>query len=662
MCHISSFYLLGFIIIIIPPLLSDYRRFPCIPKMWAVRRASAFSLRAPGLKIAAFRACAGHGPVSILKEDKSSPSELHLFKTDRSVTSRSCNCTVTVPRLFSVGCRCLSSQAGANSSGEENDDLEDGFSELEAPETSETTEAKVVDGDSSADSASDSESDLSSLDDVSLEETLETDLLGETEEDAGKAASKKKYTPSPLLKLILEESGPSISGALDKYFEDKEFSRPELYKVFLNLRRRKLFGKALQLSEWFEKREDSDFSERDYASRVDLIAKVRGLQKAESYVDSIPKSFREEVVYRTLLANFVSATLVDKAEKLFNKMKDLDFPVTVFTCNQMLLLYKRSDRRKIADVLLMMEKENLKPSVFTYQVLIDTKGQSGDIHGMEQVVETMKAEGVEPDIRFQAVLARHYASAGHKEKAEDVLKEMEGTDLKNNPFICPIVLPIYAKLGNAEQVERIWKFSESSPRQANFFAAIDAYGKLKNIKQAEAIFEKMIKTYKKLTSRHYTIMLQVYAENKMLSKAKELLQRMTDAGCPIGPTAWDSLVKLYVDIGEIEKADSVLQKAVQHNPKLRPMFSTYMTILDQYSKRGDVHNAEKIFQRLRQAGYIARAKPFHALLQTYINAKVPAYGIRERMKADNLFPNKGLAAQLALVDAFRKTTVSELLE
>ncbi|XP_074276770.1 pentatricopeptide repeat-containing protein At1g80270, mitochondrial-like [Silene latifolia] len=629
--------------------------------MLAIRRASAFSLRAPGLKIAAFRACAGHGPVSIHKEDKSSPSELHLFRTDRSVTSRTCNCTVLVPRLFSVGCRCLSSQAGAKSGGEENDDLEDGFSELEAPEASATTEAKVVDGDSSADSASDSESDLSSLDDASLEETLETDLLGETEEDAGKAASKKKYAPSPLLKLILEESGPSMAGALDKYFEDKEFSRPEVYESLLNLRRRKLFGKALQLSEWFEKREDSDFSERDYASRVDLIAKVRGLHKAESYVDSIPKSFREEVVYRTLLANFVTARRLDKAEQLFNKMKDLGFPITVFTCNQMLLLYKRSDRRKIADVLLMMEKENLKPSLFTYQVLIDTKGHSSDIHGMEQVIETMKAEGVEPGIRVQAILARHYASAGLKEKAEDVLKEMEETDLKNNRFIYRTVLPIYAKLGNAEQVERIWKFSESSPRPADCFAAIDAFGKLKNIKQAEAIFEKTIKTNMNST-RPYTIMLKVYAENKMLSKAKELLNRMGDAGCAIGPMAWDSLVKLYVDIGEVEKADSVLQKVVQQTPRLRPMFSTYMTILDQYSKRGDVHNAEKIFQRLRQAGYVARAMPFHALLQTYINANVPAYGIRERMKADNLFPNKALAAQLALVDAFRKTTVSELLD
>ena len=65
---------------------------------------------------------------------------------------------------------------------------------------------------------------------------------------------------------------------------------------------------------------------------------------------------------------------------------------------------------------------------------------------------------------------------------------------------------------------------------------------------------------------------------------------------------------------------------------------------------------------MRQAGYVSRMRQFQALLQAYVNATVPAYGFRERMKADNIFPNKSLASQLAQVDAFRKTAVSDLLD
>ena len=99
---------------------------------------------------------------------------------------------------------------------------------------------------------------------------------------------------------------------------------------------------------------------------------------------------------------------VKKAEEVFKKMKDQKFPITSFACNQLLLLYKRVDKKKIVDVLELMEKENVKPSLFTYKILIDTKGQSNDITGMEEVVKEMKAAGIEPDISTQAIMARHY--------------------------------------------------------------------------------------------------------------------------------------------------------------------------------------------------------------------------------------------------------------
>ncbi|XWS59001.1 hypothetical protein CRYUN_Cryun08bG0082800 [Craigia yunnanensis] len=147
----------------------------------------------------------------------------------------------------------------------------------------------------------------------------------------------------------------------------------------------------------------------------------------------------------------------------------------------------------------------------------------------------------------------------------------------------------------------------------------------------------------------------------MLQKGKDLVKRMADNGCQIGPLTWDALVKLYVDAGEVEKADSILQKAFQQN-QVKPLFSSFMTVMEQYSKRGDIHNSEKMLHRMRQAGYVAGLRQFQSLVQAYINAKTPAYGIRDRMRADNIFPNKALAAQLTQVDAFRRTAVSYLLD
>ncbi|KDP29250.1 hypothetical protein JCGZ_16639 [Jatropha curcas] len=620
--------------------------------MWALRRASN-PLKFRGLTVVTSRVCCAKSEIySGHSEGNITTSESPQVVYERCLFYHTAN----VWSNISMGKRSLSSEAGSKSN-ESDTDLDDGFSELETPAS---VGSNAVDG--NADELV-SEPELSDNDDdeeIGEHSQNETGCLDTIATSAQKTKIDKRVTPE-LAKTIIAAPG-AIHGVLDKWVEEgKSLDRAEISLAMLNLRKRRMYVKALQLSEWLEAKHQLDFTERDYASRVDLIAKLRGLQTAQSYIEKIPKSFRGEVIYRTLLANCVSKGDARKAEEVFNKMKDLEFPITSFACNQLLLLYKRLDKKKIADVLLFMEKENIKPTLFTYKLLIDTKGQSNDLTGMDQILETMKAEGIEPDIATQAILAKHYVSGGLKEKAEAILKEMEGGNLNANRWAARCLLPLYAALGKADEVGRIWEVCESNPRLEECMAAIEAWGKLKRVDEAEAVFNKMRTTWKKLSSKHYAALLKVYANHKMLAKGKDLVTQMGDSGCRIGPLTWDALVKLYVEAGEVEKADSMLQKAAEQN-KLKPMFSSYIAIMDQYSKRGDIHNAEKMFYRMRQAGYVARLRQFQALVQTYINAKAPAYGIRERMKADNIFPSKNLVAQLAKVDAFRKTAVSDLLD
>ncbi|KAI3841856.1 hypothetical protein MKX03_008980 [Papaver bracteatum] len=309
----------------------------------------------------------------------------------------------------------------------------------------------------------------------------------------------------------------------------------------LNLRKRRMYGKALQLSKWLETNKQLIFEERDYASHLDLIAKVRGLVVAEQYIESIPKSFRGEIVYRTLLANCVSAENVNKAEAVFRKMRELDFPVTPFACNQLILMYKKLNKKKIADVLLLMEKDDVKPSRHTYKLLIDTKGQTNDITGMEELVETMKSEGFELDDFIRPTLVKHYICAGMNEKAEEIVKEMKVGDLNDTSGAYKTLLHLYADLGKAEDVERIWKVCESNLRIGECLAAVGSWGKVGRVEKAEEVFELMIKTWKKPPAKCYTTLLDVFAKHKLLAKGKDL----ASDGYRIDPLAWDSLVKLF---------------------------------------------------------------------------------------------------------------------
>lgn len=539
--------------------------------------------------------------------------------------------------------RSFSSQAGAKSSREHDDTVENAV---------DTPNCAVHDAVSRDEMDVELISELELYEDGSVAYDIQAELESlHSETDVGEKKTPKTEVISAMTKALLAAPSVPVSRVLDNWVETgNEVNRTEVLSTMLYLRKRKMFVLALQLSEWLESRKQLDWTESKYASRVDLIAKVHGIFKAENYIKQIPESSRSEIVYRTLLANCVSAKNVEKAEQLFNKMKNL-FPVTCFSCTQLLLLYIRTDKKKINDVLLLMERENIKPSPYTYRLLIDVKGQSRDISGMEQIVEKMKSEGMVASMRIQAALARHYAACGVNDKAEVILKEMEGDDITKNHLSYRLLLPIYASLGKADEVERIWKQCESNPNGAECMAGIEAWGHLKKIKDAEAVFEKLLKIVERPSSRHYAALLNVYANHGMLTKGKALVGQMAESGVAVTPVACDVLVKLYAGAGELEAAYAVLETALKQR-RGRPLVTSYLTMLDHYANKGDVHNAEKIFLEMRQVGYPVRLRSYKSLVNAYINAKAPAYGFHERIKGDNLVPNKEFAGLLARARSF----------
>ncbi|GFP92886.1 pentatricopeptide repeat-containing protein at1g80270 mitochondrial [Phtheirospermum japonicum] len=613
--------------------------------MWALRRAS-IQLRNRGLSSGTARIlCANSHIEKCYTGNHNSgivESQNGLLNTPLYSAARLYNTSHSHSNSHYMDVRGFCSEA---KSKDQYYDLDDVFSDLEIPH-------KTDDDDSM------SESELSDI-------QTELETINTKSDAAGKKQSAKTMPPtSAMTKAILAAPASPVNKVLDAWVKaGNEVTQTEIALTIFHLRKRRMFFKALQVSEWLESTDHFVPVESNYASRVDLLAKVRGIFKAEEYIKQIPESLRGEIVHRTLLANCVTANNVQKSEELFNKMKKL-FPITSFSCNQLLLLYKKTDKKKIGDVLTLMEKENVKPSQFTYQMLIDSKGQLRDIAGMEKIVETMNSEGVEPNTKIQLTLARHYATSKFIKKSEAILKELEGGDLVKNRWACRFLLKGYAHIGKGGEVDRVWGLCESNPRYEECLSAMEAFGLLGRIEDAESAFKKLTEQHKRPSSRHYAVMIRIYADHKMLEKGEEFYEKMSEVeGLTMGPLANDALVRLYLGAGEVEKADSILEKALQQR-KGKPLSGSYVAVLDEYAKRGDVHGAERVFTRMKQLGYAGRIKPYRSLIFAYINAKMPAYGFVERMKGDNLVPNKSMNDLLAKADAFKKLSspVAELLE
>ncbi|KAF8731864.1 hypothetical protein HU200_015808 [Digitaria exilis] len=449
------------------------------------------------------------------------------------------------------------------------------------------------------------------------------------------------YTPSQpfLFQVVLDTPMSALMTVLDKRVNaGNHLERSEVMLVLFHLKKQRMYSKALKFMDWIERRNLLKFDECDYACHLDLVARNHGFEEAQKYIERVPTAFRNEVLYETLLANCVRQDDVEKAQQVFNKIRELSLPLTVSACNQMILLYKRVARVKVADILMLMEQENIKFSRFTYKLLIDLKGRSNDMLGMEQVLNVMKDNGLEPDFATQNMVAKFYISGGLTEKAEEVIRAME-VHASYHREATRSLLGLYAILGRPDDVKRIWN-SYTEPKLDDFLAAIEAWGKLGCIEQVEETFEALVNTSTKLTSKYLNAMLNVYAEHKLLAKGKEFLERMFLKGCPGSPLTWDAIVKLYVNSGELAKADTFLVNVTEENPDRYPLFRSYITLLKGYAEKGDIHNSERIFDRLKQIRYPGRTPPYNVLLAAYANARATPYGFRERMKADNVYLNK----------------------
>lgn len=151
---------------------------------------------------------------SLEKSDAVSIGPIWILSNTSETSSRFFGTMLKSQKLF-MGTHSFSSQAGAKSSGEEDDDLEDGFSELETSVASD-----AVQGNRSVDTNVDeliSEPELSEedVDDGDVEGSqAELDVL-DAESDVAKKAGRKRVS-SELFKAIMASQALSVSKILWK--------------------------------------------------------------------------------------------------------------------------------------------------------------------------------------------------------------------------------------------------------------------------------------------------------------------------------------------------------------------------------------------------------------------------------------------------------------
>lgn len=262
-----------------------------------------------------------------------------------------------------------------------------------------------------------------------------------------------------------------------------------------------------------------------YNSVINAYVNSRNIERAEELLGEMHTRFLQgntEVrptvqTYTTVLSGWSrlrSSDAGERGERLLRLMRELansgelESPPDIVAYNAVLDCWAKSKspdaRRKAQALIETMEKDGIKPDVYSYNILIRSFVRAGKIAEAENVLATMVDAGVEPDITSYNTLLDAWSKSNLRQATSRV-RSLFRTIRKNDHLEPDLVtyntlLHFYSKRGNGEKAESLLDEmcrgeSKVRPDSISFNTVISAWANStdpKSAERAEAILDRMI--------------------------------------------------------------------------------------------------------------------------------------------------------------------------
>uniref|UniRef100_A0A7N0R9D5 Pentatricopeptide repeat-containing protein n=1 Tax=Kalanchoe fedtschenkoi TaxID=63787 RepID=A0A7N0R9D5_KALFE len=324
---------------------------------------------------------------------------------------------------------------------------------------------------------------------------------------------------------------------LDSWVETrKKVSVAELQRIIHDLRKRRRFSQALQVSQWMNEKGICIFSTAEHAVQLDLIGKVHGFEAAESYFSKLNDEHKTAKTYGALLNCYVRQNQADKAVAHFQKMEEMGF-ASPLAYNSIMRLYNNLEQHdKVPDVFRDMKRKNVSPDNYSYRICLTSYGEKEDIGGMEQVLEEMEGqEHIVMDWSSYVVVANFYIKAKQTEKAIEALQKAEqklslgeGDGVGYNHLIS-----LYSKIGKKSKVLRLWNLEKKACKRylnRDYLNMLEALVRLGAIEEAEKVLKDWEASGNCYDPRLPQVVIDGYSAKGLLDKAKSLQEDQQKKG------------------------------------------------------------------------------------------------------------------------------------
>ncbi|XP_071716696.1 large ribosomal subunit protein mL101 (rPPR4) [Rutidosis leptorrhynchoides] len=459
--------------------------------------------------------------------------------------------------------------------------------------------------------------------------------------------STKKYLEEALYRRLLKDGGSDVNVKqnLNQFIK----SRKKAYKWEVDhtlkiLRNRKHYAPALKLSETMAER-GMNKTVSDQAVHIDLIAKARGINAAEAYFVDLPEQSKTHFTYGPLLNHYCKELMTDKAESMFEKMKELNLNLTSVHYNCMLTLYEKSGQpEKIPEIIMEMKSAEVKLDTLTYNIWMRACSAMNDISGVERVINELKRDDEVPeDWTTYSNLASIYIDSGLTNKAENALKDLEKKNSHKDLSAFQHLITLYGKTGNLVEVYRVWrslKLAFKKTANISYLNMIQVLVKLNDLPGAEKCFREWVSVCSSYDIRIVNALIGGYIKANLFEKANELKELSRKNGAKPNAKTWEIFLNYYLEKGDVKSAVNCIDNAISagkgKGEKWVPGTAVVKKLMALFVGGNDVNGAEEFVEILYKADDNAGGEVLESLIRIYAAAGKTSPMLRRRVKMENI--------------------------
>ncbi|KAF5187391.1 Pentatricopeptide repeat-containing protein [Thalictrum thalictroides] len=358
-----------------------------------------------------------------------------------------------------------------------------------------------------------------------------------TDDDLEEIPKKDDDLKSRIFRLRFPKR--SATNILEKWVaEGNKITISELRNIAKDLRKSQRYKHALEISEWMVRHQEYEVLDSDYGVRIDLMTKVFGIDAAERYFEGLPLTAKTGETYTALLHSYAGAKLTEKAERLFDRLKEADVILNAMIYNEMMTLYMSVGQlEKVSSVIEELKRRKVSPDLFTYNLWISSCAANLDIDSVKQILDEMSCDSNANDgwIIYRQ-LTNIYVTAGNLVNSEcNSLIETEKKITQRECITYDFLILLYTGLKNKEMIDQIWKSLRMAPMKMtsrNYVCIISCYLMLNHSREAGEVFEQWKQsTTTDFDSHACTRLLNAFEGARLVEKADMLRAIMKEKSC-----------------------------------------------------------------------------------------------------------------------------------